>query len=195
MPIEVTIIAEETASLRPQSDPDYRLVTAPRAAWAEQVAKVETEVVAFLRNGFTANAIFVSQLKRAHRVSWSAVGPAVRLENPDLDSLTRHLERFGPWQVPASPMALPFLPEGLTSYKTEALKEFGLDRFAEDEYSVQAGLGGRLFLDPTLEVSHRDQHGGAPSPLSYSVAGQGLSRWDRWRLRLRLWRRARPLRR
>ncbi len=185
MPIGVTIIAEEEECLRPQTDSDHRLVLAPRSDWGQLVDQLETSVVAFLRAGFRANELFVGQLKRAHRVPWSAVGPAVRLEDPDFESLARHLERFGPWDVPASPMALPFLPEGLTSYKTRVLKEHG--GLENDEYDLQRRLPGRLFLDPTLEVSHQDQAGGSPAPLRFAIRGPGLSRGQLWRLRIKLW--------
>lgn len=188
MPVDVTIVAEEEQAPGRQSDSDFRLRVVPRSEWAALIPSLDTEVVAFIRSGFSANAIFVSRLKQAHRVPWAGVGPAVRLTHPNLESLTRHLRRFGPWDVPATPMAMPHLPEGLTSYKTHFLKELEPATLNEREYELQSRLSGKLFLDPTLEVSHAGGLEGCPAPLPYPIRGHGLSFWDRWRLRYRLFR-------
>lgn len=194
----LTVIHNGPASpaLARQSCQEFVAVEAEKEAWAEAVAASKTELVAFLADQAEPRLNWVASLKQAYRIPWHAVGPAVDLLNPSVMTWAWHLQRFGPWAVPASPMGVAALAPGLGSYRRQTLLECPkLDELLPDFLRLDAYLteqGCRLFLDPRVEVAVRGQAEigeflRLPGPGPDTGKPVGLSRLERLQVRLLLW--------
>lgn len=97
---------------------------------------------------------------RAHRNSWVAVGSAMGNANPDsLIGWADLLIAFSRWVEPEGPAEMDALPGHNTSYKRDALLEYGdeLEGLLETEILLHWSLGAkghRLYLEPAAKTMH-----------------------------------------
>jgi hypothetical protein len=97
---------------------------------------------------------------RAHRGEWAAVGSAMGNANPDsLIGWADLLIAFSRWVEPDGPAEMDALPGHNTSYKRDALLEYGdeLEGLLETEILLHwrlAANGHKLYLEPDAKTMH-----------------------------------------
>jgi len=129
-------------------------------ARAEAVRHASTPVIAFGEDHAYPAPDWAALLIEAHRQDYVAVGPAIQNANPrSLLSWVNYAMCFARWCEPVAAGPTDALPWHNTSYKREALLEYGcelpsvlaVEGFLQDN---QRAKGRRLCMLPAAKVAH-----------------------------------------
>ncbi len=160
--------AADIANLRALSEPafaDLRVVEADLStsarARAAAIFQARTPIIILVEDHcFPIGDDWAANILLAHRQAHVAVGPVMRNANPATATSWANLAvEYGPFLDCDVAHETDFLPGHNSSYKRDALLEFGNDLadMMEAEWVLQAALraGGHTFwLDPAIAVAH-----------------------------------------
>jgi hypothetical protein len=127
---------------------------------AAGIRRATASLIALAEDHSFPDPQWATNLIRAHRGPWAAVGPAVRNANPkSAVSWADLFIGYGPWLSPTSAREGDFLPGHNTSYKRDLLLGYGhrLEPMMEAETLLHWDLrknGHRLYLEPSAQVAH-----------------------------------------
>jgi hypothetical protein len=161
-------------------------------ARAAGVRQARAPIVAFAEDHAFPAPGWAEALIDAHRQEYAAVGPLMANANPgSLTSWANLLVEYGEWLEPRAGGEVEHLPGHNSSYKRDALLEYGerLEEMLDAESILQWDLrakGHRLYLEPKARTFHEN----FTAPLSSVVlrfhggrlfASSRARRWSLWR--------------
>lgn len=127
---------------------------------AAGVRAARAAVVALAEDHCFPQPGWATALVDAHAGPWTAVGPAIANANPGSRvSWADFLIGYGPWAEPIATGEVPFLPGHNSSYKRQALLDYGgrLEEMLEAETVLHLDLGARghrLLLCADARAAH-----------------------------------------
>ena len=150
------------------------------------------EVVALVEDHAYPAPGWAEALINRHRESWAAVGPVMSNGNPrSVTSWANLLVEYAPWMEPTEGGEQEHLPGHNSSYKREALVQYGdrLEAMIEAESVLHWDLrakGHKLYLEPKARVFHQNFSAPVPSlALRFNggrlFASARAREWPAWR--------------